>query len=231
MIPSGQSGPAPSSGRHPPRVRLKLLPPSEYVGVNRDDPIRFYGVPGLGWLYRRRVEMCLEELTGGRRVLEIGFGTGLTFFNLHDLFAEIHGLDLTASTDEIARFFRERGVETKLRQGDVRSLPYADGFFDSVLMISILEHLRPADVQAAFEEVRRVLRPGGQVVYGAPVERPLMVLAFRALGYDIHQHHFSTEAQIAAAADRTFQRVRVRQLRGPLGLTGALYEVGHFIRG
>jgi ubiquinone/menaquinone biosynthesis C-methylase UbiE len=175
--------------------------------------------------------MCLEELTGGKRVLEIGFGTGLAFFNLHDLYAEIHGLDLTASTDEIARFFRERGVETQLRQGDVRSLPYADGFFDSVLMISILEHLRPADLSAAFEEVRRVLRPGGQVVYGAPVERPLMVLAFRALGYDIHQHHFSTEAQIAAAAHRGLQCVRMRQLRGPLGLTGGLYEVGHFLRG
>ena len=209
MNPSGQSTPAASSGQHPPRVRLKLLSPSEYVGVNRDDPIRFYGVPGLGGLYRRRVEMCLEELTGGKRVLEIGFGTGLTFFNLHDTYAEIHGLDLTASTDEITRFFRERGVETHLRQGDVRSLPYADGFFDSVLMISILEHLRPADLGVAFDEVRRVLRPGGQVIYGAPVERPLMVLAFRALGYDIHQHHFSTQAQIAAAADRTFQRVRV----------------------
>ena len=230
MSHSGQPEGAPASGRDTPRVRLRLLPPSEYVGVNRDDPIRFYGVPGLGGLYRRRVEMCLEELTGGKRVLEIGFGTGLTFFNLHELYAEIHGLDLTASTDEIARFFRERGVETQLRQGDVRRLPYADGFFDSVLLISILEHLRPADLPAAFGEVRRVLRPGGQVVYGAPVERPLMVLAFRALGYDIHQHHFSTEVQIAAAADQTLRRVRVRQLRGPLGLTGGLYEVGHFIR-
>lgn len=225
-----QPGESPSSGRRSPPVRLSLLPPSEYVGVNRDDPIRFYGVPGLGWLYRRRVEMCLEELSGGERVLEIGFGTGLTFFNLHALYAEIHGLDLTASTDEIAQFFRERGVETQLRQGDVRSLPYAEGFFDSVLMISILEHLRPADLPATFTEVRRVLRPGGQVVYGAPVERPLMVLAFRALGYDIHQHHFSTEAQIAAAADQTLRRVRVQQLRGPLGLAGGLYEVGHFIR-
>ena len=68
------------------------------------------------------------------------------------------------------------------------------------------------------------------MVYGAPVERPLMVLAFRALGYDIHQHHFSTEVQIAAAAGRALRRVRVRQLHGPLGLTGGLYEVGHFIR-
>ena len=47
------------------RMSLKLLPVSSYVGVNRDDPIRFYAVPGLGRLYRRRVEMCLDELTGG----------------------------------------------------------------------------------------------------------------------------------------------------------------------
>jgi len=163
-------------------------------------------------------------------VLEIGFGTGLTFFNLHDLYAEIHGLDLTASIDEIGRFYQERGVTTQLRQGDVRSLPYADDFFDSVLMISILEHLHPAGLPIAFEEVRRVLRRGGQVVYGAPIERPLMVLGFRFLGYDIHKHHFSTEAQIALAAERTLRRVRLRQLRGPLGLTGGLYEVGHFVR-
>jgi ubiquinone/menaquinone biosynthesis C-methylase UbiE len=211
-------------------VRLRLLPTSEYLGVNRDDPIRWYGVPGLGWLYRRRIEMCLEELTGGRRVLEIGFGTGLTFFNLHDLYAEIHGLDLTSSIDEIARFYRDRGVTAQLRQGDVRALPYADGLFDSVLMVSILEHLHPQDLPAAFEEARRVLRPGGQVVYGAPIERPLMVLGFRLLGYDIHKHHFSTEAQIALAAERMLRRVRLRQLRGPLGLTGGVYEVGHFVR-
>jgi hypothetical protein len=68
------------------------------------------------------------------------------------------------------------------------------------------------------------------MVYGAPVERPLMVLAFRLLGYNIHKQHFSTEAQIALVAERVLRRVRARQLRGLLGLTGGLYEVGHFIR-
>jgi SAM-dependent methyltransferase len=212
------------------KVHLKLLPVSSYVGVSREDPIRFYGLPGLGWFYRRRVEMCLEELAGGQRVLEIGFGSGVSFFNLHELYTEIHGVDLTANIDEVAGFFRARGIETHLQQGDVRRLPYADGFFDSVLMISILEHLRPGDLQQALTEVHRVLRPGGQVVYGAPVERPLMVAAFGLLRTDIRGQHFSTEEDIACQATEVFRVRRIRHLRGPLGLFGTLYEVGHFAR-
>ena len=91
--------------------------------------------------------MCLEELTGGQRVLEIGCGSGVSFFNLHDLHAEIHGLDLTMDIDRVADFFRARVFVTPLQQGDVRNMPYADGYFDSVPMISILEHLRPKDLQ------------------------------------------------------------------------------------
>jgi ubiquinone/menaquinone biosynthesis C-methylase UbiE len=212
------------------KVHLKLLPVSSYVGVNRDDPIRFYTFPGLGWFYRRRVEMCLEELTGGQHVLEIGFGSGVSFFNLHELYTEIHGLDLTTDIDRVAGFFRGKGIETSLQQGDVRRMPYTDGFFDSVLMISILEHLQPEDLHQVMVEVRRVLRPGGQLVYGAPVERPLMVTAFRLLATDIRGQHFSTEKDIAHQAGESFRRVRVRQLPGPLGLFGSLYEVGHFAR-
>lgn len=212
------------------RVNLNMLPVSSYVGVNRDDPIRLYAVPGLGWFYRRRVEMCLEELTGGQRVLEIGFGSGVSFFNLRGLYAEIHGIDLTANVDEVTDFFRERGIETHLQQGDVRRLPHRDAFFDSVLMISILEHLRPEDLQHALLEVHRVLRPGGQLVYGTPVERPLMVTAFRLLGTDIRGQHFSTEKDIARQAGLGLRPQRIRRLHGPLGLFGSLYEVGNFVR-
>jgi SAM-dependent methyltransferase len=211
------------------KVHLKLLPISSYIGVDREDPIRYYAAPGLGWYYRRRVEMCLEELTGGQRVLEIGFGSGVSFFNLHELYTEIHGVDLRANIDEVAGFFRARGIETHLQQGDVRRLPYTDGFFDSVLMISILEHLQPADLHQAMAEAGRVLRPGGQLVYGAPVERRLMATAFGLLGTDIRSQHFSTEKDIAGQAAERFRALRIRPLRGPLGLFGTLYEVGHFV--
>jgi ubiquinone/menaquinone biosynthesis C-methylase UbiE len=206
-------------------VELKLLPRDQYAGVNRDDPIRFYSLPLIGRMYRRRVEMCLGECAGGERVLEVGFGSGVTFLNLHEKYREIHGLDLTADVAQVQKVFHDRGIATDLRNGSVVQMPYADGTFDTVLLISILEHLKPAEQPAAFAEIARVLRPGGQVVYGVPVERKLMVFAFRVLGYNIREHHFSTERDVSDAAGKILQPVRITPMRS---LLGAVYEVGHF---
>lgn len=214
----------------PNRQRLKLMPLEKYVGVNREDPLRFYFHPLFGPAYRRRVELCLDELSGGERVLEVGFGSGLSFFNLHDLYREIWGLDLTASTDQIAELFRGEGIETHLQNGSVQSMPYPDGFFDSVLLISILEHIQPGEQADTFREIRRVLRPGGQVVYGVPVERPLMVFLFRVLGYNIREHHFSTEKDVAEAAEAVFGPGTLRTMRAPASVGPAVYQVGRFSR-
>src|SRR6185295_17012104 len=114
----------------------------------------------------------------------------------------------------------------ELCNGSVLEMPYADESFDTVLLISILEHLQPTQQERAFSEIRRVLKPGGQVVYGVPIERPLMVFLFRVLGQNIREHHFSTERQVAEAAGKLFEKIRITQLRG--GAAGAVYEVGHF---
>lgn len=209
---------------------LKLLPIREYAGVNRNDPIHLYKYPLLGTMYRRRVEMCLDECRGGRRVLEVGFGSGVTFLSLHELYKEIHGLDLTASVDDVSAVFAARQITTHLRRGNVLQMPYPDGHFDTVLLISILEHLKPAEQEQAFSEMRRVLAPGGQVVYGVPIERRLLGVMFRVLGYNIRDLHFSTEMNVAAAAERVLQKVRIVQMRSIPPIFGAVYEVGHFVK-
>lgn len=214
------------SAKNPPR--LKLLRREDYVGVNNLDPIRYYRWPVFGAMYRRRVELCLGECRGGERILEIGFGTGLTFLNLSEMYREIHGLDLTADTVAVQSAFAARQIKTDLRQGNVLQMPYENGFFDTVLLISILEHLKPPEQLQAFGEIRRVLKPGGQVVYGVPIERPLMVFMFRMLGHDIRKEHFSTEKDVSAAADKVLTRVRLQQMRSRPPIFGPVYEVGHF---
>lgn len=210
-----------------PLPRLKLLPYNQYKGVNADDPIKYYFWPVFGRMYRRRVELCLGECKGGGRVLEVGFGTGLAFLNLSEMYAEIYGIDLTASIAEVQSVFAPHGIHPDLREGSVLEMPYADETFDTVLLISILEHLKPHELEQAFREMRRVLKPGGQVVYGAPVERPFMVFMFRLLGHDIRREHFSTEKDIAAAAERVFKKVRLIEMKS---LAGPVYTVGHFVK-
>jgi ubiquinone/menaquinone biosynthesis C-methylase UbiE len=212
------------------KPELKLLPIREYAGVNRNDPIHLYKYPLLGAMYRQRVEMCLDECRGGERVLEVGFGAGVTFLNLHELYEEIHGLDLTASVDDVSAVFAARQIATHLKRGNVLQMPYADDYFDTVLLISILEHLKPAEQEQAFSEMRRVLAPGGQVVYGVPIERRLLGVMFRVLGYSIRDLHFCTEKDVAAAAERALHKVRIVQMRSTPPIFGAVYEVGHFVK-
>jgi ubiquinone/menaquinone biosynthesis C-methylase UbiE len=207
---------------------LKLLPASFYQGVNNDDPIRFYYYPVFGQMYRHRVELCLNVCAGGEKILEVGFGTGLTFLNLADKYKEIHGVDLTADMDKVKRAFDTIGVSTILKTGDILALPYPDGSFDTVLLISILEHLQPGDQDRAFSEIYRVLKTGGQVVYGVPVERPFMVAMFKVLGYDIRKAHFSTEKDVSSAAGKFFQLQNIIQMKAVPSWFGSVYEVGHF---
>jgi len=210
------------------KIRLQLLPLQRYVGVDEKDPIKFYRLPVIGRMYQQRIELCLEQLTGGQSVLEVGFGSGVSFLNLSQLYQEIHGLDLTADVRQVGEMFASLGVQTELRNGSVLEMPYPDQSFDSVLLISILEHLQPYEQHQAFREIWRVLKPGGQVVYGVPVERPLMVFLFRLLGTDIRQHHFSTEADVRVAAQEVFGPGNITPMRGPLGLFGQVYEVGEY---
>jgi len=210
--------------------RLKLLGYREYAGVNRDDPLRFYFWPVIGKMYRRRIELCLAECSGGERILEVGFGSGVTFLNLCENYKEIHGLDLAASAEEVTAVFKAKQIETHLQNGSVLSMPYADDYFDTVLLISILEHLKPGEQVRAFEEVRRVLKPEGQAIYGVPVERKLMVFVFRLLGCNIREHHFSTEKDVFDAANSVLDEVRLVQMQSVPSFLGPVYEVGHFVK-
>ena len=211
-------------------VKLKLLPIEQYKGVNDLDPIKYYYWPIFGGMYRRRVELALEQCTGGEKVLEVGFGTGLAFPNLHDHYKEIHGLDLTADIEAVKSVFEPIGIPLFLKKGDVLNMPYEDNYFDTVLLISILEHLKPKKLEQAYTEVKRVLKPGGQMVYGTPVEKPFMVFMFRLLGHNIRDEHFSTEKEIATAAYQAFSTGKVIEMKSTPPIAGVVYTVGNFIK-
>jgi SAM-dependent methyltransferase len=209
---------------------IPLFLPNGLRDIGDSDPIRLYRWPFLGGLYRQRVQLCLSELRGGKRVLEVGYGSGVSFLELARRYEQVCGLDLHPAPKSLRQALRDGGLTPELRQGSVLEMPYDSQLFDAVLLVSILEHLKPAELRRAFDEIRRVLVPGGQLVYGVPIDRRLMTVAFGALGVSIRDHHFSSHRDIAAAASRCFTPVALRQLRALGGRIGAVYEVGSFVR-
>jgi SAM-dependent methyltransferase len=93
-----------------------------------------------------------------RRVLEVGGGPGELSERIQkELGADVSFVDISPRMVELAR---ERGVDAQV--GDVQSLPFADGTFDTVVAAWMLYHV--PDIDLGLSEIARVLRPGGALV-------------------------------------------------------------------
>ena len=95
------------------------------------------------------------DLTG-RRVLEVGCGTG-RFLAALDGRAKAWGVDPSPEMLEVARG-RVQGAGLKL--GSAEELPFKDGWFERAVMWLVV-HL--VDRPRAFAELHRVLSPGGRL--------------------------------------------------------------------
>jgi SAM-dependent methyltransferase len=95
------------------------------------------------------------DLTG-RRVLEVGCGTGRFLAALAGR-AKAWGVDPSAEMLEVARG-RVQGAGLKLGSGE--ELPFKDGWFERAAMWLVV-HL--VDRPRAFAELHRVLAPGGRL--------------------------------------------------------------------
>jgi SAM-dependent methyltransferase len=128
-----------------------------------------YEVEGTHWWFagRRRIirgfveEACRKLERKPPRILDVGCGTGANLEMLAQ-YGEAEGVDV--STEALA-CCRARGLQN-VRQGEAEKLPYADGSFDLVTALDVVEHLD--DDVAGLREMRRVLRPGGRALLFVP---------------------------------------------------------------
>lgn len=119
------------------------------------------------------------HLTPDSRVLDLGCGRG----GMVELFWR--EVALAAGLDPDARSLAEhRAPGLPVVGGRGENMPFAAESFDLVVCVWVLEHLRSPET--VLREVRRVLRPGGHLVFLTPnLRNPL--LAFNRLGRALPQ--------------------------------------------
>ena len=118
----------------------------------------------------------------GQRVLEIGCGPLAPILQFHDCARHC--------VDPLVDLYMAAGwplfeYDAKFINAVAQSLPYHDGYFDSVISVNALDHVD--DFERVASTIQRVLRPGGrtyfEVEYHLPtVTEPITLNDTRVVG-------------------------------------------------
>lgn len=143
----------------------------------------------------------------GKKVLDLGCGTGALTLKLAKASFEVTGVDISQNMlAQLAR--RAKGLNVKLVEASIFSLPFPDSSFDSVVSRWVLPHF--SDWGSAVKEVARVLKPGGVIVFDFPSRE--------------HVEHAQARQSLLSKEKLGYDHAEVRELVDPYFYYGAETE-------
>jgi len=106
-----------------------------------------------------------SRLARGKRVLDLGCGTGYGTAEISKYAASVTSLDI--SSDAVA-YLQQNYAQPHIRvlQASAAAIPLRDASFDLVVAFEVIEHI--TEWRELLTDVRRVLAPGGQLVVSTP---------------------------------------------------------------
>lgn len=121
----------------------------------------------------RIVELVpLFKKRGFHKIYDLGCGTGRHLVFLAREGFEVYGSDISETGLEYARrWLEQERLQAELKQSDMISIPYPDGFFDALISIFVIYHTTLDNMKRVIAEIHRVLRSGGLAFLTFPSKR------------------------------------------------------------
>lgn len=168
------------------------------------DNALYYTIPVIGAFFRWRLRAAAALLGGDRprRLLDVGYGSGLLLQEVRGRAGGLYGVDRHGYHGGARAWAGARGIDFRATRGDVMALPFGSEVFEAVCCMSLLEHV--SDVGCAVAELWRVLKPGGVLIAGFPPKSRLTSACFKLIGFDHARFHPNSERTILAAIESCF---------------------------
>jgi len=209
-------------------MELKIPRREHMHRTDAADPFHWYytwGTRSFFW-HRLKMGVSMFKPSGYKRMLDIGVGCGIFLPELTRHCTELHGLDIHSNLHLVGDMLKKEGLRATLTRGSLTHLPYPDAYFDAIVCMSVLEHLR--DLHAAISEIRRVATNDASIILGFPVENPISRAALQIAyiwlpGANLDDEHVSTHKDILRVIPEHLSIVRNRHFPAITLLDWSLY--------
>lgn len=146
-------------------------------------------------------------------ILDFGCGVGNTTSHLRTAFpsADLHGADLSGESVRLA--IESHAHEATFRTIENSRIPYADQSFEVVMAACVFHHIPPDERNYWMAEIRRVLKPKGQVyIFEHNVLNPLTLKTVRDCPFDEDAILLPRSELLGLARRGNFESVRSRYI-------------------
>lgn len=140
---------------------IKLLPLNSLTKTGEVDHADWNYRPFLGYIQRKRFQLCVQLLNDYRfeNLLIVGYGSGVFIPTLAEYSTNIYGIDIHTHTDDIKMVLSANNIEANLLSASADDIPFSDNFFDAIISISAMEFFN--DLENSCLEIKRVIKKAG----------------------------------------------------------------------
>lgn len=128
--------------------------------------------------YNRLIVNIFEKEIGdltGKKIIEVGCGTGTTSIWLSKLGANISLLDISLNSIKLSKsLFQHKKRKASSFNASMFELPLKEKQYDVVWNTGVLEHFERNDQKRALLEMKRICKPGGVIITINPSEKSLI---------------------------------------------------------
>lgn len=110
-----------------------------------------------------RVDEALKTLPTGKRLLDIGCGSGILLQMAQNRFEDVRGIDIA---EPAVALTRQKNIQAEIVNLNVDRISFPDGYFDAITILSVIQYFY--DMDRVLQECSRVLSSSGILLLSVP---------------------------------------------------------------